>query len=897
MPANTIKFHPPEAPVNSLPRSALVLKLHEQARSKLAIIHAPAGYGKTTLMGQYYNDLKQRGKIVAWLSLDKSDNDVVTFINLVVESCNYARAGSMPANSEILASKPEVNSEGFWQWAISAFDDSNMPDYLFIDEFEFINDATILEMISSAMNRLPGHRQVVIGSRKLPELSYSRLQLNNEVTVLSLEDLKFDSNECKHFLLDNSRADISCGDIDSIRAETDGWPAALQIGKLLLDRSSNVAKAIKQLGQEQLFSDYIVENILAGETRETREFLFATCILDDLDPAVCQHLSGMENAGDILARLTSNGLFTQRRAQSEQYRYHSLFSGTLRQLLATDQPDQLRKQHCKAGEWLLAHQQPWRAAEHAMAGGDTAVAAGIVEEAALEAVFSSQLAPVLNWAASIPEELKATLPNLQLACAWAHLLSRNSEAANEALGNLELTVEQGGAAPEILFRAMPVAMINRQLMDQFEGMEEAIENYLVDLPGEAVFERLGLNNVLNYVHLTRNRFESARSIALAVQATTPTNRSRYTLSYSHTLLAMQQVIQGQLLQARLTLEAARELTDSDEITNSVARAVPIPVLAELLYEENRTEEAKALLERAMPFIRSQAVSDHLISAFCNLSRIYALENQHHLAFKILEDLERQGYSDGLPRIVATARCELARLHQMQGNLQQAVDIYQSIEVEGLSTSIAQHRFHPADIEADDITLIRLLLGRNELPEARRLAEQALADTHPQRIYRRLKLQIMSSLVFQAQADVPAACECLLQVIQSSLQEPFVRIFLDEGEPLVALLLQLKKTIHTSAPVKNKNTVLARIDDLLSQSATSPSTPADPDQRELVEPLTKRELEMLQMIADGNSNKEIANSLHVTEGTVKWHLVNIYSKMAVKRRSQAVASGRQLGIIH
>jgi LuxR family maltose regulon positive regulatory protein len=896
MPPSTIKFHPPEAPANSLQRSALVRKLHEQSRSKLVVFHAPAGYGKTTLMDQYYNDLQQHGKIVAWLSLDKSDNDVVTFINLLVSSCNYARARSIPAGSEIVSSKPEADSEGFWQWAISAFDDSAMPDYLFIDEFELINDATILEMISSALNRLPAHRQIVIGSRTLPELSYSRLQLNNEVTILSLEDLKFDSNECKHFLLANSQTEISSGDIDSIRAETDGWPAALQIGKLLLDRSSNVAKAINQLGQEQLFSDYIVENILVGQTRETREFLFATCILDDLEPAVCRHLSGKGNAGDILAKLTRDGLFTQRRAASDQYRYHTLFSGTLRQLLAKDQPDQLRIQHRKASEWLLAHQQPWGAAEHAMAAGDTAMAAGIVEEAALEAVFSSQLAPVLRWAASIPEELKATLPNLQLACAWAHILTRNSEAAGEALANLELIVEQGRAAPDILFRAMPVAVTNRQLMDQFEGLEEAIENYLVDLPGEAVFERLGLNNVLTYVHLTRNRFESARSIALAVQSATPTSRSRYTQSYSHTLLAMQQVIQGQLQQARLTLEAARELTDSDEFTNSVARAVPVPVLAELLYEENRTAEAKALLEPAMPFIRSQAVSDHLISAFCNLSRIYALENQHHLAFKILEDLERQGYSDGLPRIVATARCELARLHQMRGNLQQAVDIYRSIEVEGLSTSIAQHRFHPADIEADDITLIRLLLGRNALLEARQRVEQALADTHPQRVYRRLKLHIMSSLVHQAQADVPAACECLLQAIQTSLQEPFVRIFLDEGEPLVLLLQQLKKTIHTSAPVKNKPAVLARIDNLLSQSVTASSTPADSVQRELVEPLTKRELEMLQMIADGNSNKEIANELHVTEGTVKWHLVNIYSKMAVKRRAQAVASGRQLGII-
>jgi LuxR family maltose regulon positive regulatory protein len=894
MPVNTIKLQPPETPVNCLTRNTLVEYLRQREHSKLVIIQAPAGYGKTTLMSQYYHDLKQRGKSPVWASLNQSDNDVGAFINLLVEACNHAKNGALLVRSTMDSSKAPPGSGSFWRWAINALDD-NMPEFLFIDEFELINDSTTLETLSATLIRMPGDCQLILGSRRLPDFSYSKLQLNDEVTILGQEDLRFDESECNRFFLDDKRIDISNDEIDKIRANTDGWPAALQIGRLLLYRSPDMAVAIEQLDQNQLFSDYVVENILAGQHEDIREFLLKTCVLDDLDPAVCRHLSDMENAGAILASLTRNGLFTQHRAEHDHYRYHKLFSSTLRQLLVKTQPDLARLQHRKASEWLLAHQRPRRAAEHALAAGDSVTAATMIEGNALAAIYHSELGAVLRWSASIPEQLKTNLPNLQSACAWAHVLTRNGEAANEALANLKRIVENGSASPDILYRSMPTAATNRMLNDQFDGLEGVIETYLLDLPEGAVFERLAINNVRTYTHLTHDHFESARSIALAVQSASPTSISRYTQSYSHVLLAMQQVIQGELRQAHLTLNAATELTNAEDFVDTVARTIAIPVVAELLYEENQTDAAKSLLEQAIPFIRNQPITDHLISAFCNLSRIYSLENRHHLAFKTLEDLERQGYSDDLPRLVATARCELARLHQMQGNLERALEIYRSIESEGISTRIQEHRFHPADIEADDITLIRLYIGSGELPEARALLKRALNETHRQRIYRRLKLTIMSGLCHQAESEEEKACRDLLQALQSSMDEPFVRVFLDEGDAVILLLQKLKQQLGTSAPMHNKPAVIVRIDDLLQQAGRAEST-TTPAEQELIEPLTKRELEMLKMITDGNSNKEIASGLFVTEGTVKWHLGNIYSKMGVKRRAQAIASGRQLGLI-
>jgi ATP/maltotriose-dependent transcriptional regulator MalT len=247
-----------------------------------------------------------------------------------------------------------------------------------------------------------------------------------------------------------------------------------------------------------------------------------------------------------------------------------------------------------------------------------------------------------------------------------------------------------------------------------EGIEDSIEKYLKKLPEEALFERLGLNNVLTYIHLSRNKFESARGLALAVQSSTPNQMSRYTLSYSYVSLAMQQVVLGQLRQARHSVGVVKELAASFELNDAVANSIPTPVWAELLYEENKTREAKLLLEQALPLIRSQALSDLLISAYITLARIQALDKEFHLALKTLEDLERIGYLDQQPRIIATARWELVRQYQLQGNLSRAEDIYHSIGAEGLSSRLPQYRFHPADIEADDITLIRLYLGRGEL---------------------------------------------------------------------------------------------------------------------------------------------------------------------------------------
>ncbi len=896
MTANAIKFYPPTPPRNAIARDGLLGKLKEDKHSKLVIIQAPAGYGKTVLMSQYFNTLVQRGERVSWLALDKADNDVATFLNLVIDSCIHAVTDPAPAAKVEAGMESEGASREFWHWLIDAFADEEMPDYFFMDEFDVIDDSTILDTVSAALSRLPGRRQIIIGSRRSPEFSWSKLQLNNEVTVIGPDELRFSKEECKQFYRENHPTEVAADQVDSIYDQTDGWPAAIQISSLLLRRQSSISSVMNMLDKNQLFSDYVVENILSSQSQEIRDFMLATSILDSLVPDICQHLSGRENAGAMLESMDGEGLFSHRIAD-HQYRYRKLISSTLREYQRKTRPEESRALHRKACDWFVGHGDPHRALEHALLAEDEDLLAGIIEDNALNFIYNSQLAQVLRWAACLPEERAKTLPKLQLACGWAHVLSRSSEGATEALKNLQGLMEAGHLDMDLAQYCSPIVATSRVLADDMEGIEDSIEKNLRELPDGLLFERLAMNNVLAYVHLTRNKFESARGIVLAVQSSPPTPMSWYTLSYSYVNLAMQQLVMGRLREALDTLKSVKELTSSFEFNDAVVKAIPVPIMAELLYEGNRIQDVKILLEQTLPLIRNQALTDLLISAFITLSRIHSLENEFHLTIKVLEDLERIGYLDHQPRIIATARWEMVRQYQLHGNIARAEDIYHSIVGEGLSSRLAQHCFHPADTEADDITLIRLQLARGEATEARTLLEKALQETHSQRFYRRLKLQILSSLIHHAEGDLERGCNTLLQAVQSCLGEPFVRSFIDEGRPMLELLRQTEMRLRTTAPTRDKLAVTEYIQCLLGHAGAIPEAGLmQPLEQELVEPLTKRELVMLEMIASGLSNKGIAAKLYVSESTVKWHLGNIYSKMGVKKRTQAIANGRQLGLI-
>ena len=469
MTANAIKFHPATPPRNAITRDGLLGKLEENKHSKLVIIQAPAGYGKTVLMSQYFNTLVQRGERVSWLALDKADNDVVTFLNLLIDSCIQVVADPAPAATVEAGMEPEGASREFWHWLINAFTDEEMPDYLFIDEFEVIDDSTILDTLSAGLSRLPGHRQIIIGSRRLPEFSWSKLQLNNEVTVIGPDELRFSKDECKQFYRENHPAEVAADQVDIIYEQTDGWPAAIQISSLLLKQQSSISSVMNMLDKNQLFSDYVVENILSNQSQETRDFMLATSILDSLVPDICQHLSGRENAGAILESIDEEGLFSHRIAD-HQYRYRKLISNTLREYQRKTRPQETRALHRKACDWFVGHGNPHRAMEHALLAEDEDLLAGIVEDNALNFIYNSQLAQVLRWTACLPEERAKTLPRLQLACGWAHVLSRSSEGALEYLANLQDLMDAGELDADFVHYCSPIAATSRVLADDMEGI-------------------------------------------------------------------------------------------------------------------------------------------------------------------------------------------------------------------------------------------------------------------------------------------------------------------------------------------------------------------------------------------------------------------------------------------
>jgi LuxR family maltose regulon positive regulatory protein len=885
------KFYAPVAYAGVIRRARLLDRVAASPGAGVVLLQGPAGHGKTTALQQLKELQEAEGRVTAWLTFDQGDNDPRRFTAQMKAFLDdlAVRAGMDEAKT---ARSPRQRHRRDWLVAsLAAF---TRPVALFFDEFHALTERSALEQFKLLFETASDRVRVFIGSRSLPDVGLARLVVNNRALILHGDDLRFTPKEVEEFFASAGDLGIDLDEVDAIYQRTEGWPAALQLFRLTLG-SPHVRKS---LGKENLrppreLAEYLAENVLALQPPRIQEFLLQTSKLTRLSAALCDEVLGWNDSRDILVHLERSGMFLRCvDPQLGWYKYHTLFSSILAEQLRNESTDGADEVHRRAAHWYMRNGHFEEAVLHATTCREYDLAADALNRWASRLVAYAHLQTLEQWSERLPYEKIASRRDLAIKVAYALVFLRRRQRARPLLDLLRADVDSGTVASTTNARIVlsMAAMLDNDVQGAYE-LSEQVPMHDTELTGFPAFELGASSNLRAYCALIRQEYVLARDYLSQARIYNDHVNAPFSRGYTAAVATVALVMQGHLREALARLRD--ETSDSvDEPDRSVAAAVSVAAQVWALYEANELAAAETLFTQHREVIASSTRFDFLVVAYMSAARLYEALGRPGHAETLLDEVEAIGRENGWAPLVCTVKWERVRRVLLQDSVDEAIAI------------AATARYEPelpedwisigSDVESRELGEIRLAIAVRDLAEAHARIDHEFRRQRG-RVLRQVKLHLMAALVASRSGDEAGARRHVRTALGVARPGGYVRVFLDEGAEVLALLqqeLQHLSENHRRPPADPEREF---IETLLEAAGAAPE--ATPGQFTTALPvLTDREREMLALLANGISNKGIANRLFVSENTVKFHLKNIYAKLGVTSRVQAVSAARQMGIV-
>jgi len=899
-PILTTKIYVPSSRPNAVLRHRLIQRLDEGLQSRLILVSASAGFGKTTVVSEWaggFNRLEPEVR-PAWLSLDEGDGDPARFLAYVVAALRTVAPDVGQGVLDMLESPQPPPTESVLTDLLN--DVATLPRgvVLVLDDYHLVDSEPVDEALAFLLEHLPPQLHVVIAAREDPRLPLARWRARGQLTELRAADLRFTPSEAAEFLNRVMGLDLSANDITALETRTEGWIAGLQLAALSIQGRSDAAGFIQNFtGSDRFVLDYLVEEVLQRQPNSARAFLLQTAILGTLCGPLCDAVTGQKQGKGTLERLERDNLFVVALDDKrEWYRYHHLFADVLQAHLLEEQSDELPALHRRASEWYEENGSRSDAIRHALCAQDFEWAADLIELAGPMTEDTSQSASWLKWARELPDGLIRSRPVLGVWFAWALLGSGELEAAEARLRDAERWLEPGRSEPKAV------------------ADEEQLRSLLATIAVARAYNAHSVGDVPGTVK------HAQRVLELLPEGDHP-RRGQATA-----LIGMTYWASGDLEAAdRVFVDYVMRLRGAGNIPDAISAASVLPDITLAL---GRPHQAVGTLEQLLQFAVDQG--EPLAPAATDLYRglgeldlergDLAAAEEHLLRSK---ELGEQGEAPVGRYRWCVAQ---ARLSETQGDLQGALDLLDEAErlfvrtplpdirpISALKAGIwaAQGRVtealdwaHSRGLSVDDdlsylrefehVTLARALIARNkgesaDVGNAARLLERLLqAAEQGGRTGCVIEILAVQALVHQAQGDTSSALASLERALSLAEPEGYVRVFVNEGPPMVALLQEAAS--REIAPDSATRLLAAFPSDRPGDARPSEV------RREGKELLSERELEVLQLIAAGLTNREIAEKLYLSLYTVKAHARSIYDKLDAHSRTQAAVRARELGIL-
>jgi LuxR family transcriptional regulator, maltose regulon positive regulatory protein len=898
------KLYIPRVRRGLVTRPRLSQRLSRGSESKLTLVSAPAGFGKTTLLAEWLAVSPASEQPTAWLSLDLSDNQAGSFWPYLIAALRTV-VPEVGATALSLLESPKEPIAAVVATLLNEL--SALPNdlVLVLDDYHAIDAHEIHDGMAFLLDHLPPQIHLVITTRADPPLPLARLRALGELVEIRAADLRFTPQEAAAYLNEVMGLDLSASEVVALEARTEGWIAALQLAALSIEGRDDVAGFITGFaGDDRYIVDYLVEEVLRRQPEKVRSFLLDTSILDRLTGSLCDAVTGEAGGKAMLEALDRANLFlVQLDDRRQWYRYHHLFADVLRARLQDEQPERVPVLHRRASRWYEHDGDRSEAIRHAMAGEDFERAADLIELAIPSMSQGRQEATLRRWLDALPDDLFEARPVLAVGWVAMRLVRGEAGGVEARLAQAERWLTPGAQAREGSSpRSTGMVVADEAAFQRLPGAVSVYRTALAMAHGDVTGTIAHAQRVLDVVaaddHLERGSAEGFLALA---------HWTRGDLEAAHRWWT----------DAAVSLELAGH--HSDAIGCSIA-------LADIRIAQGRLNEAMQTYERGMSLAAQQAAPSlrGVPDMHVGMSELFRERNDLALATHHLLSSEELGEHAGLAQNPYRWRIAMARVREAEGDLAAALELLDEAErlyasdyypnvrpipamkariliAQGqLSQALAWASAHGVSVkdelsyvrEFDHITLARLLLagpardrGDDSAREAVELLERLLRAADAGRRTRSIiEILVLEALAHQSRGDVAAGLAQLERALRLAEPEGYVRVFADEGPPMAALLGAAAEREIAPSYVRH---LLTAFGDAYDRR---------PIMQPLVEPLSERELDVLRLLATDLTGPEIARELVVSLSTVRSHTKAIYAKLGVNGRRSAVTRADELHLL-
>ncbi|AHK35887.1 serine/threonine-protein kinase [Rhodococcus opacus] len=797
-PAPATRFRPPPPTRALVTRGRLIDTLRAGQRRRLTIIHAPPGFGKSTLAAQWGEVLTEEGVAVAWLTVDHDDNNAVWFLVHLIEAIRRVR----PALAHELGDALEEHGDEAERYVLTSLineiHERGERVAIVIDDWHRVTDAATIAAMGFLLDNGCHHLQVVVTSRTHTGLPLSRMRVRDDLVEIDSTALRFNADESQNFLVDLGGLELERGDVEDLTESTDGWVAALQLASLSLRGHDDPTLLIGHLsGRHHAIGEFLAENVLEALEPHMLDFLLATSVTERICGDLASALTSRPRGQARLEEVEERDLFLRRVDDDGQwFRYHPVFVEFLRQRLERDQPERIAELHRIATEWYADHRFVSEAVDHALAAGDQQRAVEIVERDGTYLLEHSQMATLLGLVGKLPPQMVVSTPRLQLTVAWANILLHRAQPAKRALHLVDTTLDRSSLTDttiaDIRLEADVVRGVVQLRADTTEGIDvlvapcfsrpDTLRPWVVSVAA----------NIATFAAIYRSDFDEAVRLQDWAFNYHQRNRGTYNLLTGHCWMGIAANQHLDIAAAEQTFRHALTVAKLSGGSHSYTARLAGSLLGELLYERGEVAEAERLLDEGYKLGPEGGSVDFKLARYVVGARIKALRGDRDAAARRLNEGLQIAEAMSLPRLRAATENERIRLglpvHPDLGALPHVSYSARRRPVDGIDEITAQ-------LEED--TAIRLLLCEEDIPARTELAciwSREWVDTLEGRGRPRALLQARRLLAacLSAAGRLDEAKAVLAPVAAQCAALGTIRYLADGGPYVVSVLAALRE---------------------------------------------------------------------------------------------------------
>lgn len=886
------KFLPPVWMGDQLRRDQLLDRLNLALQHRLTLIHAPAGYGKTSLLSQWRGCLDPVAVQVAWLTLERDDADLKRLLPYLSSAIEGRDPGD-EADGESEPGFADLPPRAALSAIIKRLGREARPMVLILDDVHQADSPQVIDFLQALIRLAPSSCHFVIASRDYPWLGQSVLAAEDQLLELTADDLRFSVHEAESLLTKANGEQLSSMDLQNILDRTEGWPIALQLTSLSLKRGIDYRRVIERFsGSRSDLARYLSEQVLTTLPDETQEIVARTALLDRLTGELVDLLCDRKDGWMVLERLEQQGVFLAPASPERQdYRYHQLFAEYLRERLARSDPEKFRFLQRRAAGWFAERGDVAEAVSHGIESEDHEVLASILENAGGWRLIPQGMQGVVERGLSkLPDSVIWARPRLALAKVYLGIKHGEMGTARADFDHFATRAEAEDFSADL---RTEIRVVGDTLAD-YENLPVSFDDLLAreallrKLPANDHLVQANISETLGAKYFEGGWLERALEPTLAAREHYLALGSLYSDLFTRFLEARIKRAQGRPKEAEAILSAARLEIEGSFGDRSDLAANCAAFQAELFYEQDRRTEARALLEWALPHMeQSDGWVDVYSAAYCTAARALAAEGAMDEARAITARARRVARRRRLRQLELLADlCELELLILHGQTLDAAHELADALDLEALARSMREEAplYRPVSTAAS-LCHIRLdLLAGNFAPALAELAE--LRRWASQRGAGRLLVDanILAAYALRGLGRIAESRAQFDEAVGMAMFQGLIRPFIDAHRFVAACL---DDTLNNGSQIDRFRSQFLRI--IAKSLAVLRSSSSSQGM------LNPAEAEILHHLSHGYSNKEIARLIGMSPDTVKYRLKSVFRKIGVSKRRDAVRVSRERGL--